>query len=410
MIPDHSYRFDPNIPGVGKQAMLDWMLINRAMTPIRKNAHKNEVAQKVREAQPDLFPDPFSEEPLSLDCHSTASANSHQPELSAPTNVKEKGGVLRMKRSSSPGNPVPPKKRVVSGKSSLSKSTLRSKLPEPEALDQGVIRTDGKVKKKSVRYEGLPSPKAPGPQPTVLKEEKLQPFHLNSLERCPSNGISKLEDLKPFHNLQKPDAVPQRKANSSIVPSIIPLNSATHITKQESQQEPLVSLTPEDTTLLEQAGLSTYDNDLISFPDLDLFELENIDISPIVPDSQSLQITSNSSTAISNNESDANSSNHNLKRTGVNVFQDERRRSLQCNNLYIIVSTLEERMDSMEKKIDSLQELQERVAIVDEGIQVVRERIAWVEADTRKHIKSFKEVTETRMKNYEQKLEDSAQR
>ncbi|KAH9808452.1 hypothetical protein DFH28DRAFT_909465 [Melampsora americana] len=377
-----SDRFDPNIPGVSKQAMLDWMHINRPMTFIKKNANKNEVAQKVREAQPELFPDPFSEEPLSLDCHSMTSKNPNLPESSSSRNVRETEGVFKMKRSSSPGNQPPHKKRVLLSKSCLSRNTLRSKLPE--ALDQGAISADGKLKRKIVRYKGLPSPKAP-------KETKVRPFHSTYSECVITSGIVKLEDQKSFHNRQKSDPVSQSKPNPTIIPSIKPLESADHITQQSSQPEPLVSLTPEDTTLTEQAGLETHTNDLIFFSDLDLFELENIDILPIVPNWQSVQITPISSSLISNKETESNASDdHNAKRSGVNVFQDERRRSLQCGSMYfhrilVIVSMLEDRMDSMEKKIDLLQELQARVAIVEEDIQAVRERIAWVEADNQQH-------------------------
>ncbi|EGG11901.1 uncharacterized protein MELLADRAFT_58973 [Melampsora larici-populina 98AG31] len=237
------------------------------MTFIKKNESKNEVAQKVREAQPDLFPDPFSKEPLSLDCQSIALRNPHPPEPSASANeikVKDTEGVIKMKRSSSPGNQLPNKKRVVLGKSCLSKSALCSQLPG--ALDQGAIRVDGKVKRKaSLSYtDQVIKIKAPKHLDLTRytkgkddhqfreasKEANLRPFDSTCSERGTTSGIVKVEveDRKPFHNRQKSDTAPQSKPNPTTAPSINPSESAPHITQQASQQERLVSLTPEDTT------------------------------------------------------------------------------------------------------------------------------------------------------------------
>lgn len=43
---------DPDAPGVGKQAMLDWMHINHPKIPIKTGASREEVARKVKEVQP----------------------------------------------------------------------------------------------------------------------------------------------------------------------------------------------------------------------------------------------------------------------------------------------------------------------------------------------------------------------
>lgn len=52
LLMDDSSLFNPKAPGVNKQAMIDWMQINRPMTSLKKNMSRGEVARKVREAQP----------------------------------------------------------------------------------------------------------------------------------------------------------------------------------------------------------------------------------------------------------------------------------------------------------------------------------------------------------------------
>ncbi|KAH9809250.1 hypothetical protein DFH28DRAFT_1111983 [Melampsora americana] len=393
--------FDPNISGVSKQAMLDWMHINRPMTPIKKNANKQEVAKKVREAQPDLFPDPSSEEPL-VNCHSTASKVPHDaPESSSLTHESK---VLQTdsknKRSASPGTQSPQKKRVVSSKSSLSKSILRSKL-QHGAPESGANRADGKVKKKkSVHYvEGLPHPESTDLRfmSTEASKEAQEYSNLRTARPEPvaasgGSGIVTQDEIKPLQKLRNStESQHQQPTERSSTAPLINSNFASHATHKEALHEPLVALTPEHTT----PGPGPYANDLIFFSDLDLFELENIvagrDIPPIAPSTHVVRNTPMSlNTAISTNKSDSISSNQDT-RSGVNVFQDERRVSLQ-------LSTLEERMDSVEKRIVSFQDLQDRIANAEEDIQGARERIAWVEADIKTYKKSFEGIVEQHTK------------
>lgn len=44
---------DSDTPGVDKQAMLDWMHINHPKIPIRTGARRDEIAKKVKKAQPE---------------------------------------------------------------------------------------------------------------------------------------------------------------------------------------------------------------------------------------------------------------------------------------------------------------------------------------------------------------------
>lgn len=61
------------------------------------------------------------------------------------------------------------------------------------------------------------------------------------------------------------------------------------------------------------------------------------------------------------------------------------------------MSTLEERMDCIEKKVISLQNVQERMKNVEGDIQASRERIEWVEADIQRYKKSIDEIVEQRI-------------
>lgn len=54
---------DPSSRGMSKQIMLDWMRINHPQTPIKSGLNKNDVAKIVREMQPEYFPDPDSDAP-----------------------------------------------------------------------------------------------------------------------------------------------------------------------------------------------------------------------------------------------------------------------------------------------------------------------------------------------------------
>lgn len=94
-----------------------------------------------------------------------------------------------------------------------------------------------------------------------------------------------LDDEKGLVNLRHTTTVPKQSDSYSISSRIKP----TGFTNQPNQQEKstvgnLVDLTTDKTVALEDAGTGVYteDKDLITFSDVDLFQLENTGSLPLV--------------------------------------------------------------------------------------------------------------------------------
>lgn len=112
---------DPSAPGVTKQVMLDWMRINHPKSPIATHLNKSDVAVKVREKQPDFFPDPKSNNPALVPTVSDI-ADPLQIDAAVPTILSK----AHAKRSASPTSSTKNPKRTHLGDEGIN---LPNKIP-----------------------------------------------------------------------------------------------------------------------------------------------------------------------------------------------------------------------------------------------------------------------------------------
>ncbi|EGF98796.1 uncharacterized protein MELLADRAFT_95436 [Melampsora larici-populina 98AG31] len=339
--------FDPDAPGINKQAMLDWMHINHPMTPIKSGSSQDEVAKKVKEVQPQYFAVPGGIIGQRGSGTPNQTIESQVESSTSRRNVAQLRAILFKqsssvrKRSPSPvdNKVAPPKKRSVSAKLTLSKNSTRPVTKKKSVHfhnTQLAGSQEGHHGQSATQNGVLKLPLSPSVEPknlTLASDAQVHYHHPLAFDEALQSNQTRKD--------QKPRLLSNTQAAGSFVSSLSADLLPPKITPIKVKTEKDVTLASEDHISPEGKLTSTHEEDLIVFTDKDWLEADNIvngrDIAPILPD--------RSTSVFSSTEK---------KRTGVEVFQDERRQVDQ-------ISAIEERINGIEVITNDWKSLQDNM-------------------------------------------------
>lgn len=317
---------DPSSRGMSKQTMLDWMRINHPQTPVKSGISKNEVARLVREMQPNFFPDPDSEVPI----------GDTSPGTRTPRTSDSLSRSVNSLSSSADDNSVVPPSGSVAPSTHGSAAPLTQAAPSPHSEKNPHTITKKKRPASNELNDDQRVFKRPeiehvavSPDPSIsLKKDKCRTKSGNSHRPLAKNGTS----------LNK--TIPAKSMSKSISVTITP----------QASQNPVDNYIPP----------------LIDFSETDWLEMPNPvvghDIPPIeiVPESESGKFS---------------------KKSGVEVFKEERQRVQKIQDLEESIEELRSKLETNEKcdmsvlademrREEEVRQLQ--VRITDLGLKVER--------------------------------------
>ncbi|EGF99379.1 uncharacterized protein MELLADRAFT_94678 [Melampsora larici-populina 98AG31] len=274
---------DPSTPGMTKQTMLDWLRITFPKSPVSSQLNKADVAVIVRKKQPQLFPDPNSNKPALaapvLDI--VEPPQDSVPVLSIQSQSVAVQVKAHVKRSASPcPNPKPVK---------------RTNLGDEELLNQIQIPSSSKRKEKKNSYFDLGRPLVLSPE--TSNAGKYNPG-IDLMER------DSKQDLKALKNYE-----------------VAPGRAATNLKVKVFSS----SNTDQFKTILPVAAELP---DLISFSDMDLLAVDDLEIGE--------KVTSHSSST-------------SIYKSGVDIFKEERLCVAKVGVLEESVSSILNRIGLIEK-------------------------------------------------------------
>lgn len=319
-----------------KQTMLDWLRIHHPKTVIRSKANKEEVANIVREKQPNFFTDATSGDPPV-----TSKTKLHYPPLehlrvSSPVPSNRTETSQSVKRSASqdlelshphkrvgidtkakPGSPTGTGSKIVKRKKNLSRPKLSKIRPHrpPKPVVSEWIKTVST------------SPQVSTSIPSAIRSEDDK-HELNKLKQILFGPLDNPGDASPS---DKQEPLVDCVVDTHYVKSFPSSHQSNFTEKTVDMNNPNPAKVPEDL-------------DLIEFSDTKVFEVGNLVTGRDIPVIQMQQIHSPSS-----------------KKTGVDVFQEAQRQEERIRTLEERLAHLETSLEAMEKKSsrDTLQDLQQ---------------------------------------------------
>ncbi|EGG12877.1 uncharacterized protein MELLADRAFT_87204 [Melampsora larici-populina 98AG31] len=354
---------DPDAPGVGKQAMIDWMHINHPMIPIRTNASRDEIASKVKAAQPELFPSSIINAPPVVP---SQTSKARRPSM-AQTSIKPVIPMAPFTACALP--PSDPLFLTSLGKNETSK---KKRSPSPDikpALKKDIPakKTGSKTKLKSASIGSTVSVCA---DPPKAKKKKVGTIHIVhypdlvnldlSSTSCDPQTLSSKKATITTHQFK----IEQEDGLIGGLPGTTDHSDSATL-QQNYQPTSYVPLVPRPDANVQLGGkIDSNDvDDLIILTPVNCFESENTivgrDISPISPDTPRSSIVRY---GITSSEK---------KKSGSEVFQEERRRVEQVHILLDRVDGMEKVMQSMQEKTDSMADVR---AQLENQLKDVEER------------------------------------
>ncbi|EGF97339.1 uncharacterized protein MELLADRAFT_85857 [Melampsora larici-populina 98AG31] len=352
---------DPNNPSVGKQTMLDWLRIHHPMTPIRSNISKGEVANIVREKQPEFFPNPTSDSPAVASAMINIYPTLEDLRVTSPitsTSLEKKEPLV--KRSASQDLEFShPHKRIGLG--------MEAK-PESEVWGTSTSKTLKKKKQASSRSKTANSTSTVRQRSKRIVSNRIEGVSISSPRISSISSLSNEDEKKGLEGLKQSlfgSHINDQSGTSRIptstnrsVPKLSPIKRETspvnmffNIDPHHSQGHKgwNESKSQEEFTNVKASNPAhvSDDMDLIQFSDTEVFEVGNLVIGRDIP-------------AINLNE---NLSPLN-KKSGVDIFKEEQQREEKVRTLEQRLAHLETSLEEMEKKasINLFRDLQQQQA------------------------------------------------
>ncbi|EGG03925.1 uncharacterized protein MELLADRAFT_89733 [Melampsora larici-populina 98AG31] len=177
---------DPGAPGVTKQMMLDWLRKNHPKSPIPSTFNKNQAAVKVREKQPEFFPDPKSDRPATF-IHGDLIFGSSRIGTSGPDmrsrlpSSKETKPILPQpsREETKPSFPQP----STVPEASMDTPVKRAALPTPTIVLQNALISKNMKDKKGKKVAFLQAPTRVASKSVVDVMELTSQHDINLLRR-----------------------------------------------------------------------------------------------------------------------------------------------------------------------------------------------------------------------------------
>ncbi|KAH9809872.1 hypothetical protein DFH28DRAFT_903842 [Melampsora americana] len=350
---------DPSDPNISQSDMYEWLCRRDPTNSVHFNPNRHQLATKVREAQPKLFPTPDSNTlTTSLKSQSVASLHSSkfhdQQSESADSLQKECLNIHgKRKRMMASEARQSNKARTIDQKPTIQKPTIQMEKLRPRFVNylnpvlpippSSVIKTvvsssdEGDVNVNEQRIYQTPSASTMRCSGTpaaisVTKILKKEPKRVTTLSKISQQGISSLNHharkfiyLEPYQQTRKASAVKEDEASSSITQG--------------------------------------YHKDLISLHDVDWFQTKNTvvgkDITPIKAD-------------VSKSYSFDNAKKI---KSGVDIFQEERLKEDEVSALKEQVNILKETVQHVEKMREDVVTLKDRVHTLERDLKVACENV-----------------------------------
>lgn len=306
---------DPSAAGVTKQMMLDWLRINHPMTTVFSHIRKARVAEIVREKQPEFFADPASDAPAVIPGGSQSDTlNPFQTGITVPeAEITEQQAELHdslhevprpltvsgrhAKRSCSPTSSGKPSKRSTSAWPVPSEGGSQlSSAPEHHVKRPASLTPYEPLSKRVNIGDQGPLPRKP---PKKDRKKLRQSYPSSGPSRSSHLDSPKTASVVNGSDINLLDRSSLEDLNALLGYEVAPMDSST--TSNVVRFGSVPNETQNITNTPENPGM----RDLIDFSGVDLLSVENL---VITEDIHLRKIPT-------------------LVKSGVDVFQEERRRA-----------------------------------------------------------------------------------
>ncbi|KAH9822222.1 hypothetical protein DFH28DRAFT_881955 [Melampsora americana] len=339
---------DPDSAGVGKQTMLDWLRINHPKEVIRCGLNKAEIADIVRQKQPDHHK-------LS---HSTPPSSSLKP---------SKAGIQSIKKE--PVDHVGPATSSFTGLTQQP-STDPQSVPKSriKLIPGATVRLGKRVASSETAGQSTSKKRTPGRVVTFINASPSQ-FTNTSVKCEPNSELGDADDRQtefyPLENsyttkLTSTSSPIPKSGQPYINPALLSDRHTKHHTppmsprpSSENQSNTLISLTT-DEEFVSQEKKIPQPRDLMEFSDLDLFETENTLIGRDIP-----SITNTPRTV-----------------SGVDIFLLERQREEKVLSVEESINDLKTQVELANKNRFDPSSIEDKQITQDEEIKTLRKSMA----------------------------------
>ncbi|EGF97753.1 uncharacterized protein MELLADRAFT_69793 [Melampsora larici-populina 98AG31] len=352
---------DPSNMDISQSDMYEWLCRRDQRNTVHFNLNRQQLAVKVREAQPKLFPNPYIYSDIlttSVQSQSVTSPESSKcqvQQLETDDSVQKQHLNVHGKRKQSVADEA------------------RQFNAEPRSIEQ---TTNTQMEKLRPRFANYLNPVLPIPPTRVSPSSVIKKEFSSSEEGNTTSNFERRKFQKPLTSTMRSLSVtkilkkePKRVTTSPNI-SHQGIASLNHPTRKFIFLEPYKKERKTSEVKENEASPSVpkgYHEDLISFHNFDWFQTKNTvigkDIVPIKADVSKAYSSYNSKKI----------------KSGVDIFQEERLKEDEVSTLKEQVHVLKEKVRDVEKIQGDIVMLEDKVHTLERGLKVACEKVNLLE-------------------------------